>query len=279
MSAYFEERKSVEVVNGRIGADVPERLADVMRSLVEHLHAFVKDVELTEEEWAVAIGFLTATGQICSEERQEYILLSDVLGVSMLVDAIQNRKPAGATPSTVFGPFHVEGAPERAMGSDISLDGKGERCLFEGRVLDLEGNPIEGALVDVWSDNAEGFYDVQQPDIQPKWNNRGVFRTGTDGRYWFYGIKPVSYPIPDDGPVGKMLRQIGRHPYRPAHTHFRVMAKGYKPLITHTFVAGDAYISNDTVFGVKSELIVDFVQETAGERRGEWTAQYDFVLA
>ncbi|WP_321367417.1 intradiol ring-cleavage dioxygenase [uncultured Celeribacter sp.] len=279
MSAYFEERKSVEVVNGRIGADVPERLADVMRSLVEHLHAFVKDVELTEEEWAVAIEFLTATGQICSEERQEYILLSDVLGVSMLVDAIQNRKPAGATPSTVFGPFHVEGAPERAMGSDISLDGKGERCLFEGRVLDLEGNPIEGALVDVWSDNAEGFYDVQQPDIQPKWNNRGVFRTGTDGRYWFYGIKPVSYPIPDDGPVGKMLRQIGRHPYRPAHTHFRVMAKGYKPLITHTFVAGDAYISNDTVFGVKSELIVDFVQETAGERRGEWTAQYDFVLA
>ncbi|NIY81280.1 intradiol ring-cleavage dioxygenase [Celeribacter sp. HF31] len=279
MSAYFEERKSVEVVNGRIGADVPERLADVMRSLVEHLHAFVKDVELTEEEWAVAIGFLTATGQICSEERQEYILLSDVLGVSMLVDAIQNRKPAGATPSTVFGPFHVEGAPERAMGSDISLDGKGERCLFEGRVLDLEGNPIEGALVDVWSDNAEGFYDVQQPDIQPKWNNRGVFRTGTDGRYWFYGIKPVSYPIPDDGPVGKMLRQIGRHPYRPAHTHFRVMANGYKPLITHTFVAGDAYISNDTVFGVKSELIVDFVQETAGERRGEWTAQYDFVLA
>lgn len=279
MSAYFEERKSVEVVNGRIGADVPERLADVMRSLVEHLHAFVKDVELTEEEWAVAIEFLTATGQICSEERQEYILLSDVLGVSMLVDAIQNRKPAGATPSTVFGPFHVEGAPERAMGSDISLDGKGERCLFEGRVLDLEGNPIEGALVDVWSDNAEGFYDVQQPDIQPKWNNRGVFRTGTDGRYWFYGIKPVSYPIPDDGPVGKMLRQIGRHPYRPAHTHFRVMANGYKPLITHTFVAGDAYISNDTVFGVKSELIVDFVQETAGERRGEWTAQYDFVLA
>ncbi|NVK47317.1 MAG: intradiol ring-cleavage dioxygenase [Rhodobacteraceae bacterium] len=279
MSAYFEERKSVEVVNGRIGADVPERLADVMRSLVSHLHAFVKDVELTEEEWAVAIGFLTATGQICSEERQEYILLSDVLGVSMLVDAIQNRKPAGATPSTVFGPFHVEGAPERAMGSDISLDGKGERCLFEGRVLDLEGNPIEGALVDVWSDNAEGFYDVQQPDIQPKWNNRGVFRTGTDGRYWFYGIKPVSYPIPDDGPVGKMLRQIGRHPYRPAHTHFRVMANGYKPLITHTFVAGDAYISNDTVFGVKSELIVDFVQETAGERRGEWTAQYDFVLA
>lgn len=279
MSAYFEERKSVEVVNGRIGADVPERLAEVMRSLVEHLHAFVKDVELTEEEWAVAIEFLTATGQICSEERQEYILLSDVLGVSMLVDAIQNRKPAGATPSTVFGPFHVEGAPERAMGSDISLDGKGERCLFEGRVLDLEGNPIEGALVDVWSDNAEGFYDVQQPDIQPKWNNRGVFRTGADGRYWFYGIKPVSYPIPDDGPVGKMLRQIGRHPYRPAHTHFRVMANGYKPLITHTFVAGDAYISNDTVFGVKSELIVDFVQETAGERRGEWTAQYDFVLA
>ncbi|WP_460274271.1 intradiol ring-cleavage dioxygenase [Celeribacter sp. ULVN23_4] len=279
MNAYFEERKSVEVVNGRIGADAPERFADVMRSLVQHLHAFVKDVELTEEEWAVAIEFLTATGQICSEERQEYILLSDVLGVSMLVDAIQNRKPAGATPSTVFGPFHVEGAPERPMGSDISLDGKGERCLFEGRVLDLEGRPIEGAVVDVWSDNAEGFYDVQQPDIQPKWNNRGVFRTGADGRYWFYGIKPVAYPIPDDGPVGKMLRQIGRHPYRPAHTHFRVMAEGFKPLITHIFVAGDAYISDDTVFGVKEPLIVEFSRETIGEGTNQWTAAFDFILA
>jgi catechol 1,2-dioxygenase len=272
---YFEESKSAQVVNGRMGAQAPERLAQVMQSLVHHLHAFVKDVELTEEEWAVAIEFLTETGQICSDERQEYILLSDVLGVSMLVDAIQNRKPKGATPSTVFGPFHVEGAPERPMGASISLDGKGERCLFQGRVLDIEGRPIEGAVVDVWSDNADGFYDVQQPGIQPKWNNRGVFRTGADGRYWFYGIKPVSYPIPDDGPVGKMLRQIGRHPFRPAHTHFRVMAEGYATVITHTFVAGDAYISNDTVFGVKRDLIVEFVQ---GDDKG-WTADFDFVLA
>ena len=161
------------------------------------------------------------------------------------------------------------------MGASISLDGKGERCLFQGRVLGIDGRPIEGAVVDVWSDNADGFYDVQQPGIQPKWNNRGVFRTGADGRYWFYGIKPVSYPIPDDGPVGKLLRQIGRHPFRPAHTHFRVMAEGYAPLITHTFVAGDAYISNDTVFGVKRDLIVEFVQ---GDDKG-WTADFDFVLA
>jgi len=280
MSAYFEESTSVEVVNARMGAEVPDRLATVMRALVAHLHAFVKDVELTEAEWGKAIEFLTTTGQICSEERQEYILLSDVLGVSMLVDAIQNRKPKGATPSTVFGPFHVEGAPERPMGFDISLDGKGERCLFEGRILDIDGSPVEGAVIDVWSDNAEGFYDVQQPDIQPKWNNRGVFKTGPDGRYWFYGIKPVSYPIPDDGPVGQMLGHIGRHPFRPAHTHFRVVAEGYKPLITHTFVAGDPYLEGDTVFGVKGDLIVDFVQEAAGEQRaGEWTAQFDFVLA
>lgn len=275
MTDYFEESKSAQVVNGRMGAQAPERLAQVMQSLVQHLHAFVKDVELTEEEWSVAIEFLAETGQICSDERQEYILLSDVLGVSMLVDAIQNRKPKGATPSTVFGPFHVEGAPERPMGASISLDGKGERCLFQGRVLGIDGRPIEGAVVDVWSDNADGFYDVQQPGIQPKWNNRGVFRTGADGRYWFYGIKPVSYPIPDDGPVGKLLRQIGRHPFRPAHTHFRVMAEGYAPLITHTFVAGDAYISNDTVFGVKRDLIVEFVQ---GDDKG-WTADFDFVLA
>jgi catechol 1,2-dioxygenase len=275
---YFEESRSAEIVNARMSGAEEDRLITVMGALVRHLHDFVKEVHLTEEEWAHAIRFLTETGQICSDERQEYILLSDILGVSMLVDAIQNRKPKGATPSTVFGPFHVEGAPERQMGETISLDGKGERCLFEGRVLDTDGHPIEGALVDVWSDNAEGFYDVQQPGIQPPMNNRGVFRTGADGRYWFYGIKPVSYPIPDDGPVGKLLRRIGRHPYRPAHTHFRILADGYKPLITHTFVGGDPYLESDTVFGVKRELILDVTQVETGERAGEWTATFDFVL-
>ncbi|WP_425101968.1 intradiol ring-cleavage dioxygenase [Tropicibacter sp. S64] len=282
MTDYFTETGSAETVNARISPDADARLAAVMASLVRHLHAFVKDVTLTEAEWETAIAFLTRTGQMCSDTRQEFILLSDVLGVSMLVDAVNNRKPAGSTPSTVFGPFHVDGVPERKMGANISLDGVGEPCLFRGRVVDLEGRPIAGATVDVWSDNADGFYDVQQPDTQPQHNNRGIFVTGADGRYWFTGIKPVSYPIPDDGPVGEMLGHLGRHPWRPAHMHFLVSAPGYDRLITHTFVAGDDYLASDAVFGVKAPLIVDFARTDAGPEAGPetplWQADYDFVL-
>lgn len=273
---YFTEETSTETVNARMGEATSPRLRRVMSSLVTHLHAFIKDVELTEAEWGTAIDFLTQTGQICSDTRQEFILLSDALGVSMLVDAVNNRVPDGATETTVFGPFHVEGAPEREMGASISLDGKGEACLFEGRVLDLDGKPIENALVSVWSDNEDGFYDVQQPDIQPAFNNRGIFRTGPDGRYAFRGIKPVSYPIPDDGPVGKMLAALGRHPWRPAHMHFMLTAPGYRRVITHTFVAGDPYLISDAVFGVKGSLIVPF--EKVDSDREVWRCVYDFVL-
>lgn len=278
MTEYFTETGSVEAVTARVSPQADARLAEVMASLVKHLHAFVKDVTLTEAEWETAIDFLTRTGQMCSDTRQEFILLSDVLGVSMLVDAVNNRKPAGSTPSTVFGPFHVDGVPEREMGANISLDGGGEPCLFQGRVVDLDGHPIAGATVDVWSDNADGFYDVQQPDTQPQHNNRGVFRTGADGRYWFTGIKPVSYPIPDDGPVGQMLGHLGRHPYRPAHMHFLISAPGYARLITHTFVAGDSYLESDAVFGVKAPLIVNFVATEDAESAVRWRADYDFVL-
>ncbi|TYC69060.1 intradiol ring-cleavage dioxygenase [Stappia sp. BW2] len=275
---YLSEDGSQETVNARMSPKTPERLQQVMESLVRHLHDFVKDVRLTEKEWETAIAFLTQTGHMCSDTRQEFILLSDVLGVSMLVDAVNNRKPAGSTPSTVFGPFHVDGVPEREMGASISLDGKGEPCLFEGRVLDLDGKPIEGACVDVWSDNADGFYDVQQPDIQPQHNNRGIFRTGPDGRYWFTGIKPVSYPIPDNGPVGQMLGHLGRHPYRPAHMHFLITAPGYQRLITHTFVAGDPYLESDAVFAVKAPLITRFQELDATDGSPKWKAAYDFVL-
>jgi len=276
MSVYFTEEGSVDAVNGRMGQDVTPRLAEVMAALVKHLHAFAKEVDLTQSEWEIGIDFLTRTGQICSEERQEFILLSDTLGFSMLVDAINNRRPAGATENTVFGPFHVDGAPERGMGASISLDGKGESCLYEGRVIDLHGEPIEGARIDVWSDNAEGFYDVQQPDIQPKWNNRGIFTTGKDGTYSFIGIKPVSYPIPDDGPVGQMLNHLGRHPYRPAHMHYLVTAEGYQKVVTHTFVGDDPYLASDTVFGVKETLVAPF--ERANNDRTVWRSPFDFVL-
>jgi protocatechuate 3,4-dioxygenase beta subunit len=276
MSVYFTEEGSVDAVNGRMGQDVTPRLAEVMAALVRHLHAFAKEVDLTQSEWEIGIDFLTRTGQICSEERQEFILLSDTLGFSMLVDAINNRRPAGATENTVFGPFHVDGAPERGMGASISLDGKGESCLYEGRVIDLHGEPIEGARIDVWSDNAEGFYDVQQPDIQPKWNNRGIFTTGKDGTYSFIGIKPVSYPIPDDGPVGQMLNHLGRHPYRPAHMHYLVTAEGYQKVVTHTFVGDDPYLASDTVFGVKETLVAPF--ERVNNGKTVWRSPFDFVL-
>lgn len=275
MAAFFSEDTSVDVVNARMAASADPRLRQVMAALVRHLHAFAKEVELTQAEWDIGIDFLTRTGQICSRERQEFILLSDTLGFSMLVDAINNRRPTGATENTVFCPFHVEGAPIREHGSSISLDGKGESCLYEGHVIDLDGNPIEGAIVDVWSDNADGFYDVQQPDLQPKWNNRGRFVTGPDGRYSFVGIKPVSYPIPDDGPVGQMLGHLGRHPYRPAHLHYLVTAPGFRKIVTHTFVGEDPYLESDTVFGVKQTLVAPF-EHVRGAT--EWRSTFDFVM-
>lgn len=276
MSQFFTEEASVEAVNSRIGADVDPRLKEVMASLVKHLHAFIKDVRLTQHEWEVAIDFLTRTGQICSQERQEFILLSDTLGASMLVDALNNRRPVSATENTVLGPFHVAGAPRREMGARITLDGKGETCLFEGRVIDLTGKPVAGARIDVWSDNADGFYDVQQPGIQPKWNNRGIFITSDDGRYSFVGIKPTSYPIPHDGPVGKMLAALGRHPCRPAHMHFIVTAAGFETVVTHTFAGGDEYLNSDAVFGVKETLVAPFERVSEGET--VWCSAFDFTL-
>ncbi|MCB1341528.1 MAG: 6-chlorohydroxyquinol-1,2-dioxygenase [Pseudooceanicola sp.] len=274
MTQYFTEANSVEAFCDRMTEGVDPRFREIMASLVTHLHAFIKDVELTREEWETAIGFLTATGQKCSGDRQEYILLSDVLGVSMLVDAVNSRRPANATENTVQGPFHVAGAPELPMGTNICLDGKGELCQFTGRVVDCDGQPIEGAKIDVWSDNAEGFYDVQQLDVQPRWNNRGIFTTGADGAYDFTGIKPVSYPVPVDGPVGDVLRGMGRHPFRPAHTHVIVTAPGFQKLVTHIFVGDDPYIDSDTVFGVKKSLIAPFEKSGDG-----WRCPFDFVLA
>lgn len=273
---YFTEEGSVEAVNGRMGDKTAPRLREVMSSLIKHLHAFAKDVELTQDEWDVAIDFLTRTGQMCDEYRQEFILLSDTLGFSMLVDAINNRRPNGATENTVLGPFHVANAPEYEMGTNITKQGGVESCLFYGAVTDIDGNPLEGVKIDVWSDNEEGFYDVQQPDIQPLYNNRGVFHTPTDGKYSFIGIKPVSYPIPDDGPVGQMLGHLGRHPNRPAHMHFIVSAEGYDTIVTHTFVDGDIYLTSDAVFGVKETLIAEF--EPAEDGNTNWRSNFDFVL-
>jgi len=283
---YFTEENSADVVVARNRNAEDERLKQVMEVITRKLHEAVKEIEPTQEEWFRAILFLTETGQICNEWRQEYILLSDVLGVSMLVDAINNRKPSGASESTVLGPFHVVGAPELPMGSNICLDQKGEPMFVHGRILDTAGNPVAGAKIDVGQANDEGFYDVQQKGIQPEFNLRGVFRTGSDGRYWFRGVKPKYYPIPDDGPVGKLLGALGRHPYRPAHLHYIVEADGFERLTTHIFDPDDPYIDSDAVFGVKKSLLAEFrkVADVEAAAKVEVTApfydvEFDFVLS
>ncbi|WP_437409520.1 intradiol ring-cleavage dioxygenase [Sinorhizobium meliloti] len=270
---YFTEETSEQVVTARLDKCESERFKAVMSSAIKHLHGFVKDVQPTMDEWFAAIQFLTKTGQICDDKRQEWILASDTLGVSMLVDAINHRRPDGATENTVLGPFYVENRPHREMGDNICLDGKGAPCLVDGIVTDEQGVPLKGAVVDVWQTNDDGFYSVQQPDEQPDHNMRGVFTTAADGRYWFTTVKPLPYSIPTDGPVGKMLEMMGRHPMRPAHIHFIVSAPGYETLVTHIFVKGDPYLESDAVFGVKESLIVNFEHEGAG-----WKAKFPVKL-
>jgi len=284
MMRDFNELTSTAAVIERMANCRDERLRQIVTSVVNHLHAIVKEVEPTFEEWAFAIDFLTRTGQICDDTRQEFILLSDTLGVSMLVDAINHRRNSAATESTVLGPFHVAGAPRLQMGDSISRDGQGEPLYMSGVVLNESGAPIEGALLDVWQTSHDGFYDVQDAR-QPVMNLRGQFITGRDGRYFFRSIKPSSYPIPSDGTVGIMLAALGRHPMRPAHVHFIVSAQGYQDVTTHVFVEGDPYLDSDAVFGVKESLIVPFVRHDdvpAAERLGVtnpfYTAEYDFVL-
>ena len=283
---FFTEEDSVEVVIGRNARAKDQRLKEAMAVIVRKLHEAVKEIEPTHEEWFDAILLLTRTGQISNEWRQEFILLSDVLGVSMLVDAINNRKPSGASESTVLGPFHVANAPELPMGANICLDRKGEQMAIFGRVVDTEGKPIAGAVLDVWQANDEGFYDVQQKGIQPEFNLRGVFRTGPDGRYWFRAVKPRYYPIPADGPVGQLLAALGRHPNRPAHFHYILKADGFETLITHIFDPNDPYIDSDAVFGVKQSLLAEFkkVDDPARAKELEfsnpfWSVEYDFALA
>ena len=261
-----------------------ERFRTIADSLVKHLHAFASEVGLTEEEWFAGIDFLTRIGHITTEQRQEFILLSDVLGLSMLVVERNNRHPDGATESTVFGPFFVEGSPAFANGDDIAAGAPGEPCYMSGRVLGVGGEPIAGARVEVWQADEDGFYDVQYDDLdRPR--GRGHLSTDDEGRFWFWSVKPEAYPIPADGPVGELLEAGGRGPMRPAHVHFMVTADGYRRLITHVFVEGDEHLDADAVFGVRSHLIAPFEHHepgTAPDGRTMdvpfWSMSYDLKM-
>lgn len=277
------EAKLTESVVKKLEGASDARFRQVMTGLVRHLHTFVRETQLTEAEWRAAIEFLTATGQKCDDKRQEYILLSDTLGISMLVDAINHHKPDGATESTVLGPFYVRGAPDMPLGANIAEGVEGEPVYFSGEVVSSDGKPIGGATLDIWSTDGAGRYDVQRPEGELR--ARGRITADAQGRYAFWTVKPVSYPIPTDGPVGKMMLKLGRHPYRPAHTHMIVAAPGHEAVTTHLFVKGDPYLDSDAVFAVKDSLVVDFVAHGPGIApdgkqvdQAWWSVDYDFGL-
>ena len=268
------------------GKDTDSRLLEVMDSLARHLHAFAKDVNLTHAEWQKGIEFLEFAGRISDEERHEFVLLSDVLGLSSLVDMI-NSVPGG-TSSSVLGPFHISGSPPLAIGADMKRDFEGEVLLAEGIVRDQDGNPIEGAELDIWQTAPNGLYSSQDPD-QDTYSFHGIQTTGPDGRYGFTTVKPVSYTVPTDGPVGGILRATGRHPWRPSHLHYIVKAPGCRPLVTEIFPDDDPYLDQDTVFGVREDLVMKYEEmpagsfpegfELSGKVDGTWLrANFDLVL-
>ena len=281
------EEDLIERVLASFAQTQDPRLKTVMESLTRHLHAFIRDVRLTEDEWNAAIEFLTAVGHITDDRRQEFVLLSDVLGASMQTIAVNNEAYENATEATVFGPFFVEDAPEIPIGGDIAGGASGQPCWVEGTVTDTAGNPVPGARIEVWEADDDGFYDVQYTDGRVA--GRAHLRSDDDGRYAFWGLTPTPYPIPHDGPVGQLLERVGRSPVRAAHLHFMVTAPQLRTLVTHIFVTGDAQLEiGDSVFGVKDSLIKDFVEQPAGtpgpdgRDLGDQTwarARFDIVLA
>jgi hydroxyquinol 1,2-dioxygenase len=283
------QRFSEEAITGRVlesfDTTANPRLALLLKQLVTTLHAFIRDVRLTTAEWERAILFLTAVGQMCDEHRQEFVLLSDVLGASMLTIAVNNPIEGTSTEATVFGPFFVEDAPEIPLGGDLAFGASGEPCWVHGRVTDTAGRPVGGARIEVWEADDQGRYDVQYSDRHAA--GRGHLIADVEGKYRFWGLTPTRYPIPHDGPVGQLLASTGRSPYRAPHLHFMVTAPGLRRLITHIFVEGGPHLDDDAVFGVKPSLVKEFVTHSAGEATPDgrlvssgWTSvRFDIVLA
>ena len=272
------------VVRSFDGCEDP-RLQELMVSLVRHVHSYIREVRLTAEEWNEAIAFLTRTGHVTDDRRQEFILLSDVLGASMQTIAVNNEAHGDATEATVFGPFFVEGSPEVPIGSDTSFGAVGEPCWVEGTVTDIEGRPVAGARIEVWEADGDGLYDVQYDDERVA--ARAHLYADREGGYSFWAITPTPYPIPDDGPVGQLLEAVGRSPMRASHLHFMVSSPGCRTLVTHIFVRGDALLESDSVFGVKESLVKDFERQPEGSTtpdgrvvEGTWSrTRFDIVVA
>ena len=291
MSSYNQDKLTQDVVDA-FGRCSDERLRVLMTSLVKHVHAFAREVDLTPDEWLAGLKFLTATGQISTERRPEFILLSDTLGLSMMVVALAQARAVGAargamepTEATVEGPFFWPGAPDLPLGADLAEGVPGEPTFYMGRVTDTDGKPLAGALLDVWSGDGDGLYDVQLSD-KPVMKARRRLRTDAEGRYWFWSIRPNYYPVPADGPVGDMLRATNRNINRPGHIHMMVSAEGHVPLTTHIFVAGSPFIDEDVVFGKRDSLVVDFEAHPPGRavdgremKQAYHSASFDFRLA
>ncbi len=255
------EDNITEVFKIYMGPDTNPRLREVMESLVTHLHDFAREVKLTHSEWEMGLEFLEKTGMICDDDRHEFVLLSDVLGLSSLVDLI-NTKPGG-TSSSVLGPFHVSGAPDLPIGGDLRDEFDATVLISEGIVKDTDGNPIEGASVDIWQTAPNGLY-ASQDDNQGTFSFHGIQTTGADGRYAFTSVKPVEYEVPTDGPIGRFFEACGRHAWRPSHLHFIIKADGFRPLVTEVFAADDPYLDQDTVFGVRDDLVMSYQEMPAG---------------
>ncbi|MDB5522620.1 MAG: putative dioxygenase [Rhizobium sp.] len=271
----FSEVNSADIFAQRLASNRQKPLPQILTAAVQHLHELIREFRPTPEEWRDVIAFLTEVGHACDERRQEWVLLSDLLGASALVEEINSRRPKGATPNTVRGPFYRADAPHLPLGASISLDGVGEPLTVSARVQDLDGQPVTNATIETWQANAHGFYENQQPDRQPEFNLRGIFRSDKNGRIHYRTIKPAGYSVPDDGPVGMLMKQAGYPLRRPAHLHFMIKAPGFETITTHIFDRKDTHLNEDAIFGVKQELVLDF----QAVEIGEWQADFTFTMA
>ncbi|GLR62393.1 dioxygenase [Rhizobium indigoferae] len=278
MALNFSEANSHDMFAQRLPPSKEHSLPQVLAAAVTHLHTLIREVRPTQAEWRQVIEFLTDVGHASDERRQEWVLLSDLLGASALVEEINSRRPKTATPNTVRGPFFRADVPQLPLGGNISLDGIGETLEVSGRVQDLDGDPIANTEIITWQANAQGLYENQQPDLQPEFNLRGSFRTDADGRFYYRTIKPCGYGVPDDGPVGKLLREAGYPLRRPAHLHFIIKAPGFETITTHIYDGSDPHLAEDAIFAVKPELVRSFERQSERQGKGATTWRLDLAF-